>query len=78
MSKFKGKCYGASEFKDDVHYEITEKGGRSYYSCFKCRRYFPRVYDTKRSAFVNQYGTRQLMALWAWYNFERHLKKCVA
>lgn len=65
-----------SDFKNGIHYEIRDIMGEGYYFCLSCQRYFPKTYNSNRSAFIKQYGTRQLMALWAWYNFERHLKKC--
>ena len=65
-----------SEFKDGIHYKIIEEGGRSYYLCLLCQRQFPRVYYTARLSSQRVYGTRQLMALWAWHNFVRHLEKC--
>jgi len=67
-----------SEFMDGIHYKVIEKGGDGYYFCMSCQRYFLRVYKPKIVRYHHTYGTRQLMALWAWYNFERHLKRCIA
>jgi hypothetical protein len=64
------------DFKEGIHYETTESG-TPYYICLLCKRYFPQVYYAKYPQLPHHiYGTRQLMALWAWHNFKRHLKKC--
>lgn len=64
------------KFKEGTHYELRDMTGTSYYFCLSCKRFFPRTYNPARLSATRIYGTRQLMALWAWYNFERHLKKC--
>ena len=54
------------------------------FTCPTCGKEFPADYHVKnpgstvrRIGQANKiYGTRQLMKLWAWHNFERHTKIC--
>ena len=61
------------EVKEDVHYslELLGKG----FVCLKCFRCFSSQYSIKKYQ-KKEYGTKQLMSLWAWYNFKRHLLSC--
>ena len=68
------KALGRTKTKVGLHYALAEQF-REYFVCLKCHRYFPKQYSTKQTR-VKQYGTKQLMALWAWHNFERHLISC--
>ena len=44
------------------------------FECPICKRHFPTIYYAKRVQQSKKiYGTKQLMSLWAWYNFKRHL-----
>lgn len=66
------------------HYDwYTLKKHNDGYICLKCGKisvgeYSVRHLGVRTSGACNQkvYGTHQLMRLWAWYNFKRHLIKC--
>lgn len=65
------------EPKENTHYKIIEHGGHGYYQCLNCHKLFKKRYLAKRiSAMQKRYGTAQLLALWSWHNFQRHLKAC--
>jgi len=57
---------------EDIHYW---KAGSSYI-CNNCGLQFEQQYCVRNKRTRKKYGTKQLMALWAWYNFKRHLQKC--
>jgi len=67
-----------SEFKEGIHYEARGNNkGSIDYVCLSCGKYFPETYYPKSYQRPGKrYGTKQLMGLWAWYNFKRHLIKC--
>ena len=44
-------------------------------TCPHCNREFPKTYQRKVDK-LKEYGTKQLMGLWAYYNYERHIKAC--
>jgi len=60
------------KIREDVHYAYEDDGT---FVCLNCRRVFQSQYSPKQFQ-VKKYGTKQLLALWAWYNFERHLVSC--
>lgn len=58
-----------------------QNSDKFYRQCPHCKRLFPERYDVKnlgRSTFHTgkRYGTKQLMLLWAYNNFQKHLKAC--
>lgn len=57
----------------DIHYQYD---GLGMYRCMNCGNSFTSPYMVKNKRSTKEYGTKQLMALWAWYNFKRHLQKC--
>ena len=59
-------------YKENAHYSLMGED----FLCLKCKRKFPQRYAVLRKKSNKEYGTKQLMSLWAWYNFERHLSKC--
>ena len=61
------------EIKEDVHYSLELLG--KVFVCLKCFRCFPSQYSVKQSQ-IKKYGTKQLMSLWAFYNFKRHVISC--
>jgi len=61
--------------KEKIHFKLDIACGS--YRCLNCGRRFPYQYYPKNyQPLGKKYGTNQLMRLWAWYNFKRHLKKC--
>ena len=67
------KDYRPIEGKDYLHPPYP----MSPYECLSCREVFSSKYYPKQSQKPGKkYGTDQLLSLWAWYNFKRHLLKC--
>ena len=67
-----------SEIKEGIHYALGDTYLvclKEHFVCLKCHGSFPKQYTPKQRK-RKQYGTKQLMALWAWHNFERHLESC--
>jgi transposase-like protein len=46
-----------------------------YWVCPGCGRRFLKQYSPKRTQ-LKVYGTKTLLSLWAYYNWQRHLKRC--
>jgi len=58
-----------------------QNSNKLYRQCPYCKKLYPERYDVKNpSARVlnsgKRYGTKQLMMLWAYNNFQKHLKAC--
>ena len=66
----------------DTHFIYVNKFKRiEAYKCLKCGFESPYEYAVKNKAFKGYgnnkiYGTHQLMKLWAYYNFRKHIYKC--
>ncbi len=57
-------------------YEILEQASRPF-MCLNCEQIFTSQYYPKEYQSPGKiWGTKQILALWAWYNFKRHLAKC--
>ena len=61
--------------REGTHYVLEKDNHGEYFVCLRCRRCFEKQYHPVRPQ-RNKYGPKQLLALWAWYNFERHLMSC--
>ncbi len=69
------KDYKLVEGKD---YKILDQAGRPF-MCLKCEQIFTSQYYPKECQRPGKrYGTKQLLSLWAWYNFKRHIIKCLS
>ena len=59
-----------------LHYVAEDT--KETYTCLKCGKISPMEFRRKKPLAYGkkEYGTKQLMKLWAWHTFKRHLKKC--
>lgn len=65
------------ELKEGVHYDWHT----TYIKCRRCGKVGPVQYTARNISYHcastgKKYGRDQLMRLWAWYNFRRHLVAC--
>lgn len=61
---------------NNIHNYLNEKAHE--YECPTCHRRFPEQYSPQKwQVPKKKYGTKQLLSLWAYYNFKRHLKACI-
>lgn len=56
-----------------IYHETTLRPHRL--KCPVCHKMFPVIYDPKQKR-VKEYGTKQLMSIFAWSNAERHVRAC--
>jgi len=81
MKGFKFHPVIGIEEQDEYHVVKLPLGNNLYFKCKSCGLLFPAEYQVKNpSAKVlnsgKSYGTRQLMRIFAWSNFKKHLNKC--
>ena len=66
--------------KEGRHYSIIHSlrrpGRWNQYLCLNCGRKVPYEYDARQRMRGRVCGTRQLMRIYAWNNFNRHLLAC--
>lgn len=55
----------------DLEGKFEEDEDSKEYVCLRCGKRIPFRYSS-----AGTHGTKQLMRLWAWHNFKRHLKAC--
>ena len=60
--------------REGVHYQADDFAKK--YTCLQCNQEFPYKYGCVCRKQGKKYGTDQLMRLWAWNNFKRHLQSC--
>ena len=62
--------------EEEIAYEVNDF--KKLRKCPGCDREFPMRYAVKNPGFrASNRGVKQLMSLHAFYNFKRHVKKCV-
>jgi hypothetical protein len=57
------------QLREDTHY--TADDFKNEYACLSCGRTSPYRYSS-----MGTHGTPQLMRIYAWHNFRRHLQAC--
>lgn len=78
MSGLRGMKGGnvTTMWKEGKHYLSPDRKGKPYL-CLRCERHFESQYFPRQQQLPGKVcGTEQLLGLWAWSNFKRHLNKC--